>query len=110
MDEIELDFEIPVFVPPEFRLYYDDNGSVICYTCDKLEGQFIVVSPEVFAQGRPDIKVINGKIQEKITGLVLSVLEESTTGTRTSSEDVFIIVNEDYTGPSKHWELKHYEL
>ena len=110
MDEQELTFELPVFEPPEFRLYYDDKGDVICYTCDKLEGTYIVVEPVVFAQGRFDIKVINGKLQEKINGIVLSILELGTQGVRTSSEDVSIVVSDDYTGSTNTWELKHYEL
>ena len=28
---------------PEFRLYYDESGKVICYTCEKLPGNYIVI-------------------------------------------------------------------
>lgn len=110
MDEQEQFFEIPVPKPTEFRLYYDDNGNVICYTTENLEGNFIVITPEIFAQCRHDIKVINGKLQEKISGMVLSMLELSTTGVRTSSEDISIVVSDDYKGTTNTWELKHYEL
>jgi len=109
MDE-EIYIELPEFVPPELRLYYDDNGSVICYTCDILEGNYIIVTPDVFAQGRPDIKVIDGKVQEKFNGLVLSILEKSTTGTTTVFDDISIVVDSEYKGKKQQWELKHYEL
>lgn len=109
MDE-EIYIELPEYVPPELRLYYDDNGSVICYTCDKLEGNFIVVTPEVYAQGRPDIKVIDGKVQENFNGLVLSVLLKSNKGITTVFDDISIVVDDEYKGKKQQWELKHYEL
>ena len=36
-------WEAPKIEPPEFRLYYDDKGSVITYTCDKIPGNYIVI-------------------------------------------------------------------
>lgn len=110
MDEQNLTFEIPVYEKPEYRLYYDDRGDVICYTTDKLEGNYIIVETAIFAQCRHDIKIIDGKIQEKINGIVLSTLELSTQGVRTSSEDISIVVDSDYAGTVNTWELKHYEL
>jgi hypothetical protein len=29
-------------VKPEFRLYYDDKGKVLFYSCEKPEGNYIV--------------------------------------------------------------------
>lgn len=109
MDE-EQYFEVQAPKPIEFRLYYDDDGNVLCYTTEKLEGNFIVITPEIFAQCRHDVKVINGKLQEKISGMVLSMLELSNVGVRTSGEDVSIVVGNDYMGTINTWELKHYEL
>ena len=43
MDDFVIIFEAPKIVPPEFRLYYDDTGRVICYTCEKLPGKYIVI-------------------------------------------------------------------
>ena len=37
MEQVVL-WEQPPLIKPEFRLYYDDSGKVICYTCEKLPG------------------------------------------------------------------------
>ncbi len=47
---------------PEFRLYYDENGNVLFYTCEKPMGNFIIVSSQVYFESRVDLKVIDGKI------------------------------------------------
>jgi len=46
-------WEPPAIVIPEFRLYYDEKGKVVTYTCEKLEGNYIVIDKHVFAQARP---------------------------------------------------------
>jgi len=46
----------------EFRLYYDDNGSVLFYTCEKPEGKYIVIDSLVYAACRMDIKIVDGNI------------------------------------------------
>ena len=41
-------WEPPKLEPPEFRLYYDDTGAVICYTGDKsIEGNYIVIDKHI---------------------------------------------------------------
>ena len=37
-------YEAPKIIPPEFRLYYDEKGNVITYTCEKLEGNYLDVN------------------------------------------------------------------
>ena len=36
-------FEAPKIVEPEFRLYYDDEGRVLFYTCEKPEGNYLEI-------------------------------------------------------------------
>lgn len=63
----------------EPRLYYDNDGNVICYSMDHLDGNYILVDVDVYAQGRYDIvvkndvlhypsKLTHGKIKPSITG------------------------------------------
>jgi hypothetical protein len=42
-DDVVIVWEAPKIIAPEFRLYYDDKGNVICYSCEKLEGNYIVI-------------------------------------------------------------------
>ena len=93
----------------EFRLYYDDNGNCICYTCENLEGNYLVVDSQTFAEGRADAKVINGELikPSNIVNIVKLVLSDE--GTICAEEDISIIVDKEYVGPVLIWEEKLYE-
>ena len=95
--------------PPEFRLYYDEQGNVVCYTCEKLEGTYIVIDSETYVACRPNLKIVDGKITRQSTN-VISRLHISDTGTRTTKEDINIVVDDDYKGETNNWKMKIYEL
>lgn len=98
-------------VKPEFRLYYDDKGQVICYTCERLEGNYIVIDATTYAIGRPDIRVIDGKISTVKPSAVVSKLTHSIEeGATCAYEDMSIVVNSDYTNKTQKWKLSIYEL
>lgn len=99
-------WEAPVIEKPEFRLYYDDKGNVLTYTCEKLEGNYVVVDPITFAEARPDVKVIDGKLIKASQGGVASRLFLSDEGQLCEIEDVSIIT----TTNGRYWKLKTYEL
>ena len=109
-DSTVIIFEAPIIVKPELRLYYDEAGKVVTYTCEKLEGNFIIVDASTFAQCRPDIRVIDGKISTVVRGSIVSKLEISDTGTRCTVEDISIIAPDDYTNKTLNWKLTTYEL
>lgn len=93
----------------EFRLYYDDNGDCICYTCDNLEGNYLVVDSQTFAEGRPDVKVINGELIKPSNTLNIVKLVISDEGAICAVEDISIVVDKEYIGPVLKWEEKLYE-
>jgi hypothetical protein len=100
------------YVPPqpvEFRLYYDEKGSIITYTCEKLPGNYLVIDAQVFAECRPDLTVVNGKLVKLVPEVFLSLLTKSDNGTKCASEDVTILVSDDYIGDTTHWELTRHE-
>lgn len=99
-------WEAPVIEKPEFRLYYDDKGSVVCYTGEKLEGNYIVIDSLTFAEARPDVKVVDGKLVKASSGGVASRLFPSNEGVLCEVEDVSIITNKN----GQYWKLKTYEL
>jgi len=103
-------WEAPVLVAPELRLYYNEAGRVICYTCEKLEGKYIIVDASTFAQSRPDLRVVDGRLSTVTTGSVVSKLIKSDAGILCAAEDISILVGEDYTGDVTKWELLTYEL
>ena len=101
-DEYVITWEAPVIEKPEFRLYYGEKGEVLTYTCEKLEGNYIVIDATTFAEARPDIQIIDGKIVKTSSAAVISRLCPSDTGTLCEREDISIITNND----GKYWDLK----
>jgi hypothetical protein len=102
----------PKLEPPEFRLYYDEHGAVICYTGDKsVTGNYIVVDSLTFAQARPDVRVINGKISTVAPNAVVHKLMPKTSeGIDCHTEDISILVDKKYYKKTQKWKLTTYEL
>jgi len=101
----------PVLPKPfEFRLYYRDDGSIITYSCEELEGNYIVIDAETFAIGRQDIKVVDGKIEVIVPTFIVNKLVESNDGVECAAEDISILVSNDHEGESTKWTMKHDEF
>jgi hypothetical protein len=94
----------------EFRLYYNDDGSIICYSCDNLGSKFIVIDAQTYAECRQNVKVVDGKIEVVKPLIMLEKLVESTHGTRCAIEDINIVVSSGYIGDTILWEMKKYEF
>lgn len=111
-EDIIILWEAPKIIPPEFRLYYDDKGKVICYTCEKLEGNnYIIIDALTYAEGRPDIRVVNGKIVKHSTNVVITkLIPDDVEGKVCAKEDMSILVDESYIGETIKWKLNLYEL
>lgn len=96
---------------PEFRLYYDDKGKVLFYSCEKPEGNFIVIDAATYAAGRPDLRVIDGKISTAVPSLVVSkLMPDEDKGVTCAEEDISIVVDKNYKGKTIKWKLNTYEL
>lgn len=108
-EDIVVIWEAPKIVPPEFRLYYDESGKVLCYTCEKLEGNYIVIDAATFAQGRPDVRVINGKISQVSPNAIISKLMPDEIGISCSDQDISVIVNINDEN-KMFWKLNTYEI
>jgi len=97
-------------VKPEFRLYYDDKGKVLFYSCEKLEGNYIVIDATTYSIGRPDLRVIDGKISTAVPSLVVSKLMPNSEGIACTEEDISIVVDKKDKGKTINWNLITYEL
>lgn len=95
--------------PPEFRLYYDDNGNVLFYTGEKPEGNYIVIDKQTFAEARPDVKVINEAIVLNSNITQIYKLKPTTEGTLTYVDDVSLIL-EDTDIEGTYWQYDVKEL
>lgn len=92
----------------EYRLYYDDSGQVLFYTCDKPEGKFLVIDSQTYAECRVDLKVVNGKII-KNNYYTITKLTKSNEGTRCIDDNVAIVVDDTYNGNTCCWNIETYE-
>jgi|APCry1669192062_1035393.scaffolds.fasta_scaffold00319_6 hypothetical protein len=110
-EDYVLFWEAPKIEKPEFRLYYDAKGSVVCYTCEKLDGDYIVIDALTYAEGRPDVRVVNGKLVKINNNAVVSKLvPDEEEGQLCSIDDVSIIVTKKDKVKKQKWKLATYEL
>jgi hypothetical protein len=79
----------------EFRLYYDNSGNVLFYTCDKPEGQYIVIDSSVYAECKMNLKIVDGKIVRKYEA-IFTQLVHAIDGVVCANQDVSIVVTDDY--------------
>ena len=105
-EEYVIVWEAPELIKPEFRLYYDIRGSVLFYTCEKPDGDYIVIDALTFAEARPDIKVVDGRIVRTGSSTISSRLHLATEGTLCEAEDVSIITEAN----GQYWKLKTVSL
>lgn len=111
MEDFVILWEAPPVVKPEFRLYYDDKGNVLFYTCEKPEGNFVVVDALTYAQARPDIRIVDGRISTVTQGSVVSKLVKSIDdGIDCYDEDISIVLTDKDNIKKTKWKLKTYEL
>lgn len=110
-EDYVLVFEAPKIIPPEFRLYYDEEtGKVLFYTCEKPEGKYIIIDSITFACARQDVRVIDGKLSTVNPASIISKLKPSELdGMTCLKEDISIIADEDSTDVQT-WKLMTYEL
>lgn len=101
-EEYTIIWEAPIIEKPEFRLYYDEKGYPTCYTCEKLEGNYVVIDALTFAEARPDVRVVDGSLVKATSGAVISRLYPGTEGALCEPEDISIITEDD----GQYWKLK----
>ena len=105
-DEVVVIWDSVKVDKPEFRLYYDDKGYVVTYTCEQPEGNYIIIDALTFAEARPDIRVVNNSIVKNTLGSVVSRLHKDVEGVRCESDDISIITEAD----GQYWKLKTVSL
>ena len=101
--QMVVDFKYEPPPPPEFRLYYDNDGNALFYTGEKPEGNYIVVDALTFAASRMDVKIIDGEIVHSSNILQVYKLIPSDKGTFTHKDDVSVVT--DSKKDSNRWDL-----
>ncbi len=93
----------------EFRVYYDDKGNILCYTCEELEGNYLVIDSETYAAARPELKVIDGELVKLKSVIRVSKLIPADKGTKCTKENIGIVVSDEYDSITV-WNKKEYEF
>jgi hypothetical protein len=87
----------------EYRLYYNEDGTPREYARLEKEGQYIVISKQVFHEGRFDVRIEDGKLINPNRITQYRKLVPGDEGVETLKEDVTII------GQGQHWKVKYYD-
>jgi hypothetical protein len=88
------------------RLYYDSSGLPLFYTMDTVPGDnYIEVTVEQLAQGRYDIRVINGKIVLPNSNKHNKLIPTDEDSTSTTTTNAMVV---DPAGTIK-WKVRNYE-
>lgn len=108
-DDIVIIYEAPKIKPPEFRLYYDEEGKVLFYSGQEQEGKYVIIDAQTYAEGRMDLRIINGKILRNQDGSVIAKLKpDANEGITCHKDDISIVVPHNFKNLQK-WKLNIYE-
>lgn len=90
----------------EYRLYYNEDGTVNCYSMEELDGEFIVIDQETYNQFRTDLLVRDGKIiriTNNSSWKLIPTDQQESYGCHPTN--VSIVVDKNYKDP-QHWSVK----
>jgi len=87
-----------------FRLYYDENGRVICYTCEVLPGDnYIDIDSQTYAECNPNLRIINGEIRRASDYSVVARIVEAVDGVKCEPEDICVLTDSE---ENKKWKVE----
>lgn len=102
--------KLMTITPPviEFRAYYNVDGSIITYTTEDLQGDYVVITGEQYAEARPDARVIDGLLTytHRISH-VAKLVKNKISGVKTSKYDMSVISDEP---DAQYYITKAYEI
>lgn len=90
-----------------YRLYYNEDGTPICYTMEDLTGKYIDVSQADYALADYNVCVINEKLIKIVPKRTVQKLSPSTQGTACDPRDVCVIIGEEQ--PHIKWSISKHE-
>lgn len=103
------EFKWPEPVVPSYRLYYNEDGTPICYSMDVLPGKYVEVDAETFARRPWNIKVVEEKLVYIVPPTTVKKLyPNSQTGTACHPLDVCVVVSRNLS--YKLWSMKTNEV
>lgn len=89
-----------------YRLYYNDLGHALFYSHEDQPGKYIDITPEQFALGDMQVRVVGGVLKPRKQPLPPKLMP-SNTGTPCHPTDVAVVVSVQET--HQRWKLKQHE-
>ena len=89
-----------------YRLYYNDSGKPLFYSHEDQPGKYIDVTPEQFALGDMQVRVVDGALKPRAQPLPPKLIP-SDTGTPCHPNDVAVVVSTQQE--HQQWKLKTHE-
>lgn len=93
----------PIF----YRLYYNDDGTPICYSMEDLPHNYIELTPEEYNLSPPNVRVVDGKMVVIKPATYVKKLIPSVEGIMCDPRDICVVVTESH--PHIKWSIKNNE-
>jgi len=90
----------PIF----YRLYYNDDGFLICYGMEELPHNYIEIDVKTYNQRLPNVRVVDKKIVIINPSSYVKKLMPAAVGTSCDPSDICVVVAEDQSYIK--WSLK----
>lgn len=101
--------DVPEPKPIFHRLYYNDDGTPVCYSMEELPHKYIELTVDQYNKSPPNIRVVNGKIVEIKPPIVYRKLVPSIIdGTPCSPDNICIVV--DNSTEHIKWKMSAHEI
>jgi len=89
----------------EYRLYYNkETGEPLFYSMEQPSGDYIVVTKQQYTEGRHDLVIRNGVIEQLVDAVSWSKLVPSDSGTGCNPNNVMIVDDSS----NVKWKIKTY--
>ena len=102
------EFKWPVPKPIFYRLYYNDNGTPICYSMEELPGNYIEIDLDTYRRSPGNVCVVNGKLKEFQLAGIVAKLKPNGIGISCHPADISIVVDQNQLHIK--WSLKTDEV
>lgn len=89
--------------PVVLRLYHDERGRPVCYSCEHLPGAWISVTPAQYARASFRVRVEHGQLVELLDD-ARPKLHPADHGVPCSPHDVTVVVEQHQ--PHQKWSLR----
>jgi hypothetical protein len=97
----------PVEIKPIFyRLYYNTDGTPICYSMEHMPHNYIELTAEQYHASPPNVRVVNGKLVVVKPNAYTKKLVPATEGTQCDPRDICVVTSAE---PATKWSIKTYE-